>query len=330
MTPEEKTVAYREMQLGVYMNFVKDFQEDEKMLVAEMELATNDSNTIPPDRLRDMEKREREELKRLEKQVFRREIKEIEEAYTAGNLKQLRDNMTKSINECILKQQRAFAKVQAMHDEQQSICQKKRQDIQTAMKKKTLLQNLCNNLLEKNCELYLKHEEMLDEERKQRQLLASNFGDQMKEVQVELDEQKAKRQKEIDENGELRKQIQTAIDQYREKEAAYRAKMDVHGKLIGEIEKKLKSTIEGTLNSSIKQAEAEKAKFMKVVGNTKELTEKINSFMQKFDQIKDEMNENSRKFESYQQSIETKKLEISTLETEIENISLMEKKHKKA
>ena len=41
------------------------------------------------------------------------------------------------------------------------------------MKKKTLLQNLCNNLLEKNCELYLKHEEMLDEERKQRQLLAS-------------------------------------------------------------------------------------------------------------------------------------------------------------
>ena len=68
---------------------------------------------------------------------------------------------------------------------------------------------------------------------------------------------------------------------------------------------------------------------MKVVGNTKELTEKINSFMQKFDQIKDEMNENSRKFESYQQSIETKKLEISTLETEIENISLLEKKHKK-
>jgi hypothetical protein len=25
MTPQEKTVAYREMQLGVYMNFVKDF-----------------------------------------------------------------------------------------------------------------------------------------------------------------------------------------------------------------------------------------------------------------------------------------------------------------
>ena len=57
------------------------------MLVAEMELATNDSNTIPPERMRDMEKREREELKRLEKQVFRREIKEIEEAYASHNLK---------------------------------------------------------------------------------------------------------------------------------------------------------------------------------------------------------------------------------------------------
>ena len=25
LTPQEKTVAYRDMQLGVYMNFVKDF-----------------------------------------------------------------------------------------------------------------------------------------------------------------------------------------------------------------------------------------------------------------------------------------------------------------
>ena len=90
----------------------------------------------------------------------------------------------------------------------------------------------------------------------------------MKEVQVELDEQKGKRQKEIDENGDLRKQIQVAIDLYRQKEAAYRAKMDVHGKLIGEIEKKLKSTIEGTLNTSIKQAEAEKAKLVRAVEKT--------------------------------------------------------------
>jgi chromosome segregation ATPase len=160
-------------------------------------------------------------------------------------------------------------------------------------------------------------------------VLASNYSEDMKGIQVELDKQKAQRQTEIDENGDLRKQIQAAIDVYREKEANYRAKMESHGKFIGEIEKKLKSTIEGTLTSTIKQAEAEKAKFMAVVNNTKELTIKINNFMQKFDLIKDEMNENARKFESYQSSIETKKLEISTLETEIENISMYEKRHKK-
>jgi hypothetical protein len=149
---------------------------------------------------------------------------------------------------------------------------------------------------------------MLEEERRQRQILASNFGEEMKEIQVELDKQKGQRQKEIDENGDLRKQIQSAIDIYREKEANYRAKMDNHGKLIGEIEKKLKLTIEGTLTSTIKQAESEKAKFMAVANNTKELTVKINNFMQKFDQIKDEMNENARKFEHYQSTIETKKV----------------------
>ena len=41
------------------------------------------------------------------------------------------------------------------------------------------------------------------------------------------------------------------------------------------------------------------------------------------------MSDNSRKFESYQQQVETKKLEIKTLETEIENIQLTEKRYQK-
>lgn len=55
------------------------------------------------------------------------------------------------------------------------------------MNKKKLLERLCQDLLDKNCELYLKHEQMLEEERQERQRLAGNFNDQMKEVQVELD-----------------------------------------------------------------------------------------------------------------------------------------------
>ena len=80
----------------------------------------------------------------------------------------------------------------------------------------------------------------------------------MKEVQVELDHQKAKRQAEINENTDLRTQIQKAIDDYRVKESAYREKMDSHQRVILEIEKKLKATIEGTVNKNIKEADQEK------------------------------------------------------------------------
>lgn len=105
--------------------------------------------------------------------------------------------------------------------------------------------------------------------------------------------------------------------------------MDTHGKTIGEIEKKLKQTIDGTVTKTIKEAEAEKAKFLKVNDSVKDLSEKINGFMTKFDDIKTEMGENSKKFESYQQQVETRKLEIRSLEAEIESLQLADKKHKK-
>ena len=105
--------------------------------------------------------------------------------------------------------------------------------------------------------------------------------------------------------------------------------MDVHGKAMGEIEKKLKQTIEGTVTRTIKEAETEKERYMGVCDRVKDLSTKINGYMQKFDQIKDEMNDNSRKFENYQAQVETKKLEIKTLETEIENIQIAEKRYKR-
>ncbi len=77
--------------------------------------------------------------------------------------------------------------------------------------------------------------------------------------------------------------------------------MDVHGKAIQEIEKKLKSTIDGTVSKTLKEAESEKAKFMRVNDKVKDLSNEINSYMKKFDDIKEEMADNSRKFEAYQQ-----------------------------
>jgi chromosome segregation ATPase len=113
------------------------------------------------------------------------------------------------------------------------------------------------------------------------------------------------------------------------KEEAYRAKMDTHGKAIQEIEKKLKNTIDGTVSKTLKEAESEKAKFTRVADRVKELSTQINGYMKKFDEIKEEMGDNSRKFEAYQQQVETKKVEIRSLEVEIENIQLVEKRQLK-
>ena len=76
--------------------------------------------------------------------------------------------------------------------------------------------------------------------------------------------------------------------------------MDEHGKTITEIERKLKNTIDGTVTKTIKEAENEKAKFVKVSESVKDLSTKINGFMGKFDDIKNEMGDNSKKFEAYQ------------------------------
>jgi hypothetical protein len=59
---------------------------------------------------------------------------------------------------------------------------KVQKEFDNAIKKKQMLRNLCKDLIEKNYELYLKHEIMLEEERKQRQSLATSFGAQMQDV----------------------------------------------------------------------------------------------------------------------------------------------------
>lgn len=79
-------------------NFLKDFQEDEKALHDYGE------SGVPAEKQRDLEKREKEEVKRLEKQVFKKDQVEVEEAYANGNLKVLREKIHRSITEGVVKQ----------------------------------------------------------------------------------------------------------------------------------------------------------------------------------------------------------------------------------
>jgi HKD family nuclease len=75
------------------------------------------------------------------------------------------------------------------------------------MNKKSLLSNMCKSLLDKNYELYLKHETMLEQEQEERKKLASTFQDQMKDVTLELENQKSTRNEEIEVNTSIRGKI---------------------------------------------------------------------------------------------------------------------------
>lgn len=189
--------------MEVFTNFIRDFEHEEKT-VLDLDLV---NHVGLADKQRDIEKREREELKRLEKMVIKKELNEVEDVYNGGNAKALRDRIAKTINTTIYKQAQVLARTQQAKAEVEAHVAKARAEVQTSLNKKTMLHNLCTALLEKNFQLYLQHETMLEEERQQRQKLATDFSERMKEVQAELDVQKELRQKEVDENTALRGQI---------------------------------------------------------------------------------------------------------------------------
>ena len=105
--------------------------------------------------------------------------------------------------------------------------------------------------------------------------------------------------------------------------------MEQHRKVVTDVEKKIKTKIETGINKVLQDADSAKAAFQRTVEAVGELTGRINEFMQKFDQVKEEMTENGRTFENFQAVVETKKLERQALETEIQNIDLLEQRQRK-
>ena len=77
-------------------------------------------------------------------------------------------------------------------------------ELQGSMKKRKTLEFLCNSILKKNHDLYLQHETMLDEERKQRADLAENFQSRMAQVTQEINDLKETRTQEIENNQNVR------------------------------------------------------------------------------------------------------------------------------
>lgn len=119
-------------------------------------------------KLQELEKWRAEQLKASEK-AAKHVLNEFDELYgqsmTEKNLLILQERMGKMIQNVVKKQ----AKKSAQTYEPMVHCLSKVEDIKVQIeanrKKRKALSSLCQNLLQKNTELYLRHELMLEEER---------------------------------------------------------------------------------------------------------------------------------------------------------------------
>ena len=93
--------------------------------------------------------------------------------------------------------------------------------------------------------------------------------------------------------------------------------MNVHQSKMGEIEIKFKGELEKRIGSVIKKAEEEKGKYDRACSNVQTLSDQIKNFMQKFETLKEEINQSSTNFSNFQMDTDTRKAEIMTLETQI-------------
>ena len=146
----------------------------------------------------------------------------------------------------------------------------------------------------------------------------------MSELSEEINGQKTERQKAYDVNQEIRVKIQKSIDDYKVKEDNYRNKMEEFNTEVQKVQDSLQEELKtGELGQTQKLVDKEKGTFERTMGNIKRLSEDINGYVKKFDNIKEEIETSNKKYETYKMEMETKRQQVALLETQIQNIILM-------
>jgi hypothetical protein len=203
LDPIAKAENYKQAQLKMLNNFIKDFQDDEKSLYEPLDTQTKEA---------DLDKRRREEGKKIDK-LCKKELHEVEEVYNdrAGGLndeqraKQLKDRIKKTLME-MTKMAKQANKITTTSQSSVSVSVLEK-EVQANISKCSILKSLCNSILEKNYNLYLQHETMMQEEKKKRQELATEFNTKMEEIQGKINDQRDLRTTEIEENNAVRTKI---------------------------------------------------------------------------------------------------------------------------
>lgn len=146
----------------------------------------------------------KDEEKKVDKQV-KRDLNEWEDIYSgnpslstnAKGLQTLGDRLTKIMNDSVKKSLKNVSRA----EDQRSTSLEQRDTILEDLKKATKVRNtlelMCKAILQKNHDLYLKHENMLDTERVARSSLAVDFQTRMGEVTKEINDLKEERQTEF-------------------------------------------------------------------------------------------------------------------------------------
>ena len=199
-------------------------------------------------------------------------------------------------------------------------------DTNKDLKTKNMLSTMCDAILKKNHDLYLKHEETMDEERLFRKQLADECQQKMTSINEDLNNQKQERVDKIEENNRLRTDINEAINGFKDKEGKYQTEMKEHQAKMEVVQAQIKGTLEERVVKTVKEVNEDKEKFEATCANVQSLSEQIKGFMEKFDQMKEEITESGKKFKSYQEEIESRKMKIELLEAQIENTHLVQKK----
>jgi chromosome segregation ATPase len=92
--------------------------------------------------------------------------------------------------------------------------------------------------------------------------------------------------------------------------------MEEFNKEIQKVQDSLQEELKtGEMGKTQRAVDKEKAAFERTMGNIKRLSEDINGYVKKFDNIKEEIETSNKKYETYKMEMETKKQQVQLLET---------------
>ena len=228
-TAEERALEYKKSQQDIYDAITNSFKDDELFLKSEPDFSEKEKELET--------KFKKDEEKKIDKQV-KRDMNEWEDLHSGNptlsthdrGMTMLGDKLAKIMNDSV----RKSLKKLSIAEEGRSECLFQTNEIEgnlTAnIKKRNTLEIMCKAILEKNHQLYLKHELMLDEERAKRKELADGFQSRMGEVTKEITDLKEERQAEFAANQDIRQKIQDEVARYKKHEENYQKEMGEHQK----------------------------------------------------------------------------------------------------